>query len=83
MPKLTLSVDAEVIREAKAIAAQQGTSVSAMFERVIRVMSQQAADGTRIVDAPITRELTRVIAIPAAKDYPELDEDALLDRMDQ
>jgi len=36
MPKLTLSVDDEVIRQAKVWAANEGTSVSQLVERFLR-----------------------------------------------
>lgn len=36
MPKLTLSVDDEVIRQAKVWAASEGTSISRLVERFLR-----------------------------------------------
>ena len=40
MPKLTLSVDEKVVREAKRYAAAQGTSVSKLVERYLETLSQ-------------------------------------------
>jgi hypothetical protein len=37
MPKLTLSVDAAVVERAKAYAREQGTSVSALVEKLLDV----------------------------------------------
>ena len=39
MPKLTLSVDDEVIRQAKVWAASEGTSISRLVERFLREAS--------------------------------------------
>lgn len=38
MAKLTLSARPEIVHRAKALAKAQGTSVSAMFERLVRLM---------------------------------------------
>ncbi len=43
MSKLTLSVDDEVIRQAKAWAAKEGTSVSRLVERFLREASTPPA----------------------------------------
>ncbi|HMM36314.1 MAG TPA: DUF6364 family protein [Thermoanaerobaculia bacterium] len=56
MPKLTLSVDENVIRQAKDWAAREGTSVSRLVERFLREASRPPGppeDGT----APILRRL--------------------------
>ena len=39
MPKLTLSVDSEVVRRAKRYAQARGTSVSRLVERFLRLVS--------------------------------------------
>ncbi len=39
MAKLTLNADREVIEQAKRLAAERNTSVSAMFSRFIRVLA--------------------------------------------
>jgi len=49
LPKLTLSVDEEVIRQAKDWAAREGTSVSRLVERFLREASNPPGppeDGT-------------------------------------
>lgn len=43
MPKLTLSVDEEVVRQAKVWAAKEGTSVSRLVERFLREASTPPA----------------------------------------
>jgi hypothetical protein len=47
--KLTISVDAEVIARAKRFAEQHGTSVSALVERYLDLLTQPATVG---VDQP-------------------------------
>jgi hypothetical protein len=39
MPKLTLNADREVIEQAKRLASERKTSVSAMFSRFIRTLA--------------------------------------------
>ena len=41
MKKLTLSADEQVIRDAKRLASESGTSVSSMFERFVRSQSRR------------------------------------------
>jgi hypothetical protein len=43
MPKLTLSVDAGVVERAKTYARQQGTSVSALVEKMLDVAARPTA----------------------------------------
>lgn len=43
MPKLTLSVDERVVRRAKRYAAAQGTSISALVERYLDLLSRPLA----------------------------------------
>lgn len=40
MPKLTLSVDEQVVRDAKRYAASRGTSVSQLVERYLRLLAK-------------------------------------------
>ena len=49
MPKLTLSVDNEVIRKAKKWAAQEGTSVSRLVEGLLRDVTEPEGDVTAAV----------------------------------
>ncbi len=58
MDKLTLSVDASVVKRAKAFAARRGTSVSSLVERYLDLVSRGPAAG----DAPVTPLLARLRA---------------------
>jgi hypothetical protein len=73
--KLTLSVEPQVIREAKRAAAGWHTSVSALFTRLLRALtSQQVAD----LDAsPVTRRATGLVELPADTKDSDLLADAL------
>lgn len=75
--KLTLSAPEDVIEKAKRVAAEQGTSVSAMFARMVA-----AADAPRGQTAigPITRGVSGLIQLPADRSDQGLLEDALTDR---
>jgi hypothetical protein len=76
--KLTLSMDEETIAQAKRIAAEQGTSVSAMFTRLVRAMALKP--GQRIEIGPITRSLSGIISLPEGKSDHELITDALMEK---
>ena len=78
MKKLTLSMDEETIEQAKRIAAEQGTSVSAMFSRLVRAMALRK--GKKIEIGPITRRATGLAKLPAGKTDKELLEEALIDK---
>lgn len=74
--KLTLSVDEDVISDAKAIAESTGTSVSTMFERFVRTMKRKNKTAASIT--PIAKKLTGVIKFPSHKQGRTVLEDALL-----
>jgi hypothetical protein len=78
MKKLTLSVDEEVIAQAKRLAAEQGTSVSAMFSRLVRAMAHRP--GQKIEIGPITRRLTGIMSLPQGMTYREALTDALMEK---
>lgn len=78
MKKLTLSADEGIIRHAKHLARESGTSVSSMFERLVRSMARRQKSQHPI--GPITREATGVIRLPAGKNERAVLEDALLDK---
>jgi len=78
MPKLTLSVDQEVIEQARTLASRNRTSISAMFERLIRLMARGSKASRNV--GPITRKLTGVIKVPRGKTYRQLVEDALIEK---
>lgn len=78
MKKLTLSADEEVIAQAKELAARQGTSVSAMFSRLVRAMAHTPHEKIKI--GPITRRATGLVTLPPGKTDREILEQALAER---
>lgn len=78
MKKLTLSMDEETIKEAKRLAAEQGTSVSAMFTRLVRAMAHEP--GKDIEIGPITRRASGLVQLPEGKTDKELLVDALTEK---
>jgi hypothetical protein len=78
MKKLTLSMDDETIEQAKHIAAEQGTSVSAMFSRLVQAMARRK--GEKIEIGPITRRATGLVKLPPDKTDRELLEEAIADK---
>ena len=76
MSKLTLSADPDLIRQAKKLAAEEGTSVSALFSRLVRSMTRARAHHESI--APLTRKATGIMQLPDLQSDEQLIEDALL-----
>jgi len=79
MPKLTLSIDEEVIDQAKRIAEQRGTSVSAMFSQFVESVAANG-DGERATLGPMTRRAIGLVKLPAGKSDRQLIEEALAAR---
>ena len=79
MTKLTLSADPAIVTMAKRLAEEQGTSVSAMFERFVTLAAAQRQPEQL---GPITRKASGVMKLPAGRDPRELLEEALLERHD-
>jgi hypothetical protein len=59
MQKLTLSVNAEVVAQAKAYAARQGTSVSRLVEEYLGLLGRAGTDDAEL--PPVTRRLAGVL----------------------
>ena len=78
MTKLTLSADAKVVEKAKRLAAEQQTSVSAMFGRFVRSVTTETPGDKPL--GPLTRKATGLITLPRAKTDRQLLEDALLEK---
>ena len=78
MTKLTLSVDAATVATAKALAAEQGTSVSAMFERFVHLVAAARRAPTAV--GPLTKGVTGIVSMPKGQDVRSVLEAALLDR---
>ena len=78
MTKLTLSARPEVVRRVKKLAKEQGTSVSAMFDRFARAVT--SANETRPAVGPLTRSLSGILKnVPKNKSDRELLEEAFVD----
>jgi hypothetical protein len=77
MPKLTLSTDRDVVVRARKLAADGNTSISAMFSRFVRAMSQRTPPA-RI--GPIARKASGMIVWPKGKTDRQVLEEALLER---
>lgn len=78
MKKLTLSVDPDVIEEARELAEQARTSVSSMFERYVRLLAMQRRSVRRL--GPLTRKASGMIALPKGQSEQDILEDALLEK---
>jgi hypothetical protein len=78
MRKLTLSVDPEVIQQAKRLAEQTGTSVSSLFERFIRLLARRRHGKQRL--GPITRKASGLVTLPRGKTERDVLADALAEK---
>lgn len=78
MKKLTLSADESVIAEAHRLAAQQGTSVSAMFSRIVRLLSGERRQ--RPAAGPLTKQATGLIRLPKGISEKDILADALAEK---
>ena len=78
MTKLTLSVDEDVSKQAKRLAKQRGTSVSAMFSQLVRSMAQEDRGPQKL--GPLAREASGLAALPKGTTYRKALEDALLEK---
>jgi hypothetical protein len=65
MKKLTLSAEPDVIAEAHCPAGLQGTSVSAMFSRVVRLLSHRDRERPRL--GPVAKKASGLIQLPEGK----------------
>ena len=78
MKTLTLSADEKVIRDAKKLAAESGTSVSSMFERFVRSLSRRQRPARPI--GAIARKATGTIRLPKGKTGRQVLQDALTEK---
>jgi hypothetical protein len=76
--KLTLSVEPEVVREAKGVAAGWHTSVSAIFSRVLRALASPQT--TELESSPVTRRASGLVDLPEGVSDRDLLSDALSSR---
>ena len=78
MKKLTLSAEPEVIAEAHRLAELHGTSVSAMFTRIVRLLSHQYQKRPQI--GPITKKASGLIQLPDDKTERDLLDESLAEK---
>ncbi len=75
LQKLTLSADETTIEKAKKLAEEEGTSVSAMFVRFVRLLHARRAE--QPVVGLIASKATGIIKFPDGKPEREILEEAL------
>jgi hypothetical protein len=80
MGKLTISMDDEIIRAAKQLAASDNISVSAMFRRY--VLCRVKPEKPKIKIGPITKKLSGIIPSKSDKEYRDILTDALMEKYD-
>lgn len=76
--KLTLSADRSLIAQAKKLAAENGTSVSAMFSRLLLAMTRSRSGQDWL--GPLTRKASGLIRFPARAGDEQMLEDALAEK---
>jgi hypothetical protein len=81
LKKLTLSMEESVIVDARRIAKRQGTSISAMFSRLVRAMARRGRTDDGLT--PSVRRVSGIISAPKGKSDRALIEEALEDRLGQ
>ncbi len=79
MTKLTLSADSDLVRQAKQLTRDQGTSLSALFDRFIRsLLVQQGSDE---VVGPLSAQALGLLRLPESKSDQELLTEALDEKL--
>jgi hypothetical protein len=76
--KLTLSAEKPLIEDAKRLARERHTSVSAMFSRFLAALSANPARQPPAL-GPITLKASGIVRLPQGRTDREITEDALLD----
>lgn len=80
LTKLTLSVDPKLVTVAKRLAAERGTSLSAMISRLLQAVDHANAD-PRSTPAPLTASVSGLVALPTGLTDEELLSEALAERL--
>ena len=78
MYKLTLSIDKEIAGQAKKLASERQTSVSAMFSTWIQAVASGSKHKTSL--GRITRQVSGVIQLPDEKSEQDILEEALQEK---
>lgn len=82
MAKLTLSADEQVIKKAKKLAAERGTSVSAMFSAYVQSLDREDRDFRKSLP-PLTRKAYGLVKLKPedrGKTYRQLRDEALAEK---
>jgi hypothetical protein len=79
MAKLTLNADPEVIEQAKRLAAERGTSVSALFGRFVKALANGQDKGRGKSLGKLTRRASGVIDLKG-RSHKDVLADALKDK---
>lgn len=77
--KLTLSVDPRLVTVAKRLAAERGTSLSAMFSRLVEAIDHESRS-PRSAPAPRTASVSGLVTLPAGLTDEEMLSEALVER---
>jgi hypothetical protein len=80
MGKMTISMDDDIIRAAKQLAASDNVSVSAMIRRY--VLARLRPEKSKIKIGPLTKKASGIIPDKSDKEYREMLTDALMDKYD-
>jgi hypothetical protein len=78
--KLTLSADDDVVRKAKHLARRNKTSVSAMFSRFVRSLSEPRQSGDDIPPDSIAARVTGIMSLPKGKTPRDVLTEALMEK---
>jgi hypothetical protein len=78
MKKLTLSADPEVIEQAKRLAEETGTSVSSLFERLVRLLARKRLAKQQL--GRITRKASGLVTLPRGRTERDVLADALAEK---
>ena len=81
--KLTLKLEAEVIRQAKNYAISQQRSLSSIVEDYLKLLTNQAGpdkDALEVELSPFVRSMATGVKIPSGIDYKEAYADHLMEK---
>ncbi len=76
--KLTLSIEPQLVSDAKRLAASLHTSLSAVFSRLLRALSTPTS--ATVERSPVTRRATGLVKLPGETSDQELLTDALSEK---
>ena len=79
LTKLTLSVDPALVKVAKRLAAERGTSLSAMVSRLLQAIDDARA-APRSAPAPHTASVSGLVTLPTGLTDEEMLTEALVER---